>query len=76
MRKREIITGIDKTEEKLKEVNSILRERSIYLNNLEKERQQALKFKKLREEIKKLKASILIIDLTQEKKNLKIEKNI
>jgi chromosome segregation protein len=77
MRKEKSLQELDKTEEKLKEVNSILRERSIYLNNLEKERQQALKFKKLEEEIKKLKASILNIDLTQKKKELEnIEKNI
>jgi chromosome segregation ATPase len=48
----------------------ILRERTIYLNNLEKERQQALKFKKLEQDIKKFKASILAYDINQKKKLL------
>jgi len=70
MRKEKSLQELNKTDEKLKEINSILRERSIYLNNLEKERQQALKFKKLEEETKKLKASILTADLTQKKKEM------
>jgi len=45
-RKEKSIKELDKTEDKLKEIGSILRERTAYLNNLEKERQQALRFKK------------------------------
>ena len=47
LRKEKSLKELSKTEDKLKEVSAILRERTIYLNNLEKERQQALKYKKL-----------------------------
>ncbi|VVB82661.1 Chromosome partition protein Smc [uncultured archaeon] len=68
MRKEKSLNELEKTEEKLKEVLAILRERTIYLNNLEKERQQALKFKKLEADVKKFKASIIYSDLNQKKK--------
>lgn len=67
-RKEKSLKELDKTEEKLKEVTAILKERTTYLNNLEKERQQALKFKKLESDVQKLKASILNIDLVKNKK--------
>src|SRR4030066_18761 len=59
IRKEKSLKELDKTEEKQKEVFSILRERTAYLNNLEKERQQALKYKKMEGDIKKFKASII-----------------
>src|SRR3989338_3770468 len=62
-RKEKSLRELEKTEEKLKEVLAILRERTTYLNNLERERQQALKYKKLEEDIKKFKASIINQDL-------------
>ncbi|MFA5070765.1 MAG: chromosome segregation SMC family protein [Candidatus Pacearchaeota archaeon] len=68
-RKEKSLSELDRTEEKLKEVVAILRERTIYLNNLEKERQQALKFKKLESDVKKFKASIIFVDITQKKKS-------
>jgi chromosome segregation protein len=67
-RKEKSLKEMEKTEEKLKEVMAILRERTAYLNNLEKERQQALRYKKLEEDIKKFKASIINQDLLQNKK--------
>jgi len=70
-RKEKSLKELDKTEEKQKEVFSILRERTAYLNNLEKERQQALKYKKLEQDIKKFKASIIHVDLTKRKNLLK-----
>jgi chromosome segregation protein len=70
-RKEKSMKELDKTEEKQKEVFSILRERTAYLNNLEKERQQALKYKKLEADIKKFKASIIHVDLTKKKNNIK-----
>ena len=75
-RKKKSLRELDKTEEKLKEVLSILKERTSYLNNLEKERQQALRFKKLERDAKKYKASIIHFDLTKkqkEKENLNLE---
>jgi len=67
-RKERSLKELDKTEEKLKEVIAVLRERTSYLNNLEKERQEALRFKKIEEDIKKYKASIIYNELTKKKK--------
>ena len=67
-RKQKSLKELEKTEEKLKEVSATLRERTIFLNNLEKERQQALKFKKLEQDAKKFKASIIYHDIMQKKK--------
>ena len=61
---------LEKTEEKLKEVLAILRERTSYLNNLERERQQALRFKELEKKVKSLKASIISCDLAKKKKDV------
>lgn len=69
-RKEKSLRELGKTEDKLKEIGSILRERTIYLNNLEKERQQALRFKKLESDVKRLKASIINSDLSKKKKQL------
>jgi len=79
MRKEKSLKELEKTEDRLKEVGSILRERTAYLNNLEKERQQALRYKKLESDIKRLKASIINSDLSKKKKqveqiNFEIEK--
>ena len=68
LRKEKSLKELTKTENKLKEVNAILRERTAYLNNLEKERQQALRFKKIENDIKKFKASIIFQNLKQKKK--------
>lgn len=67
-RKEKSLKELDKTEDRLKEIASILRERTAYLNNLEKERQQALRFKKLERGVKRLKASIISSDLSRKKK--------
>ena len=58
MRKKHSLQELEKTENKLKEVHAILRERNAYLKNLEEERKQALHFKKLQEDVKTYKASI------------------
>jgi chromosome segregation protein len=71
-RKEKSLKELNKTEERLKEVNAILRERTAYLNNLEKERQQALRFKKIEEDIKKFKASIIFQNLKLKKKDLEV----
>ncbi len=67
-RKEKSLKELGKTEERLKEVYTILRERTSYLKNLERERQQALKFKKLESDVKKYQASIIYSDLTKKKK--------
>ena len=77
LRKEKSLKELEKTDNKLKEVSAILRERTIYLNNLEKERQQALRFKKLQEDVKIFKASIINQDLNyKEKEQNKIDSQI
>jgi len=68
MRKEKSLRELNRTEEKLKEVKTILRERTIFLNNLEKERQEALRYKKIEKDIKRYKVSIIYHDLTKKKK--------
>jgi chromosome segregation protein len=68
MRKEKSLKELERTDDKIKEALAILRERTSYMNNLEKERQQALRFKKIEQDIKKFKASIIHQGLTQKKK--------
>ncbi|MBT4376030.1 chromosome segregation protein SMC, partial [archaeon] len=68
MRKEKSLKELDKTDGKLKEVMAILRERTSYLNNLEKERQEALRYQKLEQDLKKFKASIIYHDLERRKR--------
>ena len=71
VRKEKSLHELEKTEERLKEVSAILRERTSYLKNLENERQQALKFRQLEENVKKYKASILSKQIDEKKKLVK-----
>ena len=76
-RKSKSIRELERTEDKLKEVMAVLRERTAYLNNLERERQQALRFKKLEKEAKTLKASVIFRDLSSRQKEIaKVDDNI
>ena len=68
-RKEKSLRELEKIEEKLKEIAAILRERTAYLNNLEKERQEALRYQKLEKDVKKYRASIIYSDLTKKKKD-------
>ena len=58
-RKEKSLHELEKTDERLKEINAILRERTAFLRNLENERQQALKFKEHELTVKRCKASII-----------------
>ncbi len=69
-RKEKSLHELDKTELKLKEISTIIRERTSYLRNLENERAQALKFRELEHAIKKCKASILQRRLQEKQKEL------
>ena len=71
-RKEKSLKELNKTEEKIKEVLAILRERTTYLNNLEKERQQALRFKKLEKDKQRYQASIIHCELVKKKKEIEI----
>jgi len=68
MRKQKSLKEMERTENKLKEVGAILKERTMYLNNLEKERQEALRFKKIEQDVRTFKKSIIYQDLTKKKK--------
>jgi len=68
-RKEKSLKELEKTEERLKEVAAILKERSAYLSNLEREREAAMKYKKFEEDIKKFKKSIIFVDLSKKKKD-------
>ncbi len=57
-RKEKSLHELEKTDEKLKEISAILRERTTYLKNLDRERTQALRFKELESTVKKCKNSI------------------
>lgn len=70
MRKEKSLKELEKTDGRLKEVSAILRERTAYLDNLEKERRQALRFKKLQEDAKVFRASILRHDAKEKEKEL------
>lgn len=68
VRKEKSLRELKRTEDRLGEIMAILKERTTYLNNLERERQQALRYKKLETDAKKFKASIITSDLTKKKK--------
>ncbi len=70
MRKYKSLKELEKTEERLKQINSVLRERTNYMRNLENEREQALKFKRLEETVKKCKASIINKNIQEKQKEL------
>lgn len=69
-RKEKSLHELEKTEERLKEITSILRERTAYLRNLEEERSQALKYKELELTIRRCKASIIQKKLDDKQKEL------
>jgi chromosome segregation protein len=69
-RKEKSLRELEKTEEKLKEVAAVLRERSAYLKNLEKERQEALSYQKLEEIIKKCKATLISKSIAEKEKEI------
>lgn len=76
-RKHKSLRELEKTEEKLKEISAVLRERNSYLKNLEKERQEALSYQKLEETIKKCKATLLSKNIKEKEKEIwGIEKTI
>jgi chromosome segregation protein len=69
-KKEKSLHELEKTEINLKEVLAVLRERSIYMKNLEQERKQALRFKELEATVQKYKASILSKKINERKKEI------
>lgn len=70
-RKHKSIRELEKTEEKLNEVSLVLKERTSYLKNLNKERQEAISYQKLEETIKRCKKTLLT--KTRDKKESEIK---
>jgi chromosome segregation protein len=69
-RKHKSLRELEKTDEKLKEVSAILKERSSYLRNLDKERQDALNYQRLELTIKKCQATILDKEIKNKQKEI------
>ena len=64
-RKKKALSELEKTGEKLKEISIILEERGKFLKNLERERQQALLYTKLKEDIEIFKAAKIIKQISR-----------
>jgi len=58
-KKKKALSELQKVEDKLNEAEIILKERETYLKELKKDRDQAVKYKKLKDDIQKNKASYL-----------------
>ncbi|MEK6909323.1 MAG: chromosome segregation SMC family protein [Nanoarchaeota archaeon] len=69
-RKEKSLHELEKTEERLKEISAVLRERKSFLNNLEKERSQALKYKDLEDTINRCRYSILVKKISEVQKEV------
>ncbi len=62
-KKKKALNELNRVDEKLKETEIVLAERSTYLKELKKDRDQALKFKEMNDKIKENKASYLKIQI-------------
>lgn len=69
-RKDKSLKELEKTEEKLKEVNAVLKERNSYLKNLERERQDALNFQRLENTIKSCKKTLISNSMKDKEKEV------
>jgi len=69
-RKHKSLRELEKTEEKLKEVAAVLKERTSYLKNLDKERQEAISYQKLENSIKRCKATLISKTKTDKEKDI------
>ncbi|MBW2966762.1 chromosome segregation protein SMC [Candidatus Woesearchaeota archaeon] len=67
-KKQKAMRELEKVEERLKDANIILTERNTYLNELKKDRDQALKFKDLKSKVNENKASYLYIQIDKKEK--------
>ena len=76
-KKQKTLRELEKVEEKLKEAEIVLAERKKHLNELKKDRDQALKFRELESKVKENKASYLYIQIQRkEKEKNKLESRI
>ena len=76
-KKHKALLELEKVEEKLNNAEIILKERKTYLNELKKDRDQALKFKDLKNHIDSSKATLLYRQLQEkEEQQAKLEKDL
>jgi len=69
-RKEKSLKELEKTDSRLKEISTVLRERTAYLKNLEKEKSQAQRYKELQETAKRAKATIIHKKLEEKRKEI------
>ena len=69
-RKHKSLRELEKTEEKLKEVSAVLKERNSYLKNLERDKQEAMSYQRLEETIKRCKATLLSKTAAEKEKEI------
>ncbi|MBU2497039.1 MAG: hypothetical protein KJ767_03200 [Nanoarchaeota archaeon] len=67
-RKKKSLRELEKTQDRLKEISTILNERGKYLVDLEKDRKQALTYKKLKEDVEIFKAALIIKQISNREK--------
>ncbi len=76
-KKQKALSELAKVDEKLKEAEIILTERRTHLNELKRDRDQALRFKQIEEKLKSAKATLIHLRLEAKKKELeKINKRV
>mgnify|MGYP001558397036 CR=1 FL=1 len=76
-KKEKAMRELEKFQVKIKEIEIILTERSTYLKELKSERDQAVKYRDLEDNIKKSKATLLDLQLKKKRDDLKnVENNI
>jgi len=76
-RKEKTLQELGKVDQKLNDANIILKEREVHLRELKKDRDQALKFKELEENLKNNKATLLNFEIKdKEEKKLEVENKI
>jgi len=69
-RKEKSLKELEKTEARIKEISTVLRERTSFLRNLEQERTQALRYKDLEKTIQRCKASIITKKIEEKQKEI------
>jgi chromosome segregation protein len=74
-KKQKAIRELDRVEERIGEANIILTERKTHLTELKKDRDQALEFKSILEDIQKYKATYLSLSIDKKKKDIEKEES-
>jgi len=69
-RKQKSLNELQRVEERLKEAEIILAERKTYLKELKEERDQALKYKELKDTLEKSKATLVYLQLQSKEKEI------